>query len=69
MHGQWRMQQKMVFGDWAYFENGKWVTDWAGYFNNQVRFGYMTLNDFLALKKQIADDTIGVVNIVIEGRM
>jgi len=56
-------------GDWAYFENGKWVTDWAGYFNNQVRFGYMTLNDFLALKKQIADDTIGVVNIVIEGRM
>ncbi len=34
-------------GDWGYFENGQWVTNWSSDFNNEVRKGNQTLTDFL----------------------
>ena len=35
-------------GDWGFFENGRWVTDWANDFNQNVRRGRKTMSDFLA---------------------
>lgn len=55
-------------GDWAYFENGQWVTDWSGVFNNQLRAGYMTIDGFLSSKKDAADRAVGAVKIVLNGR-
>ena len=55
-------------GDWAYFEDGEWVTAWSGYFNNQLRTGYMTITKFLESTETTANNTIGAVNIVLNGR-
>ena len=55
-------------GDWAYFEDGEWVTAWSGYFNNQLRTGYMTITEFLNRTESVANNTIGAVNIVLNGR-
>lgn len=55
-------------GDWAYFEDGEWVTAWSGYFNNQLRTGFMTIEDFLNRTETSANNTIGAVKIVLNGR-
>lgn len=33
-------------GDWGYFEDGSWVTNWSIDFNSQVRYGTMTVTEF-----------------------
>lgn len=33
-------------GDWGYFENGSWVTNWSSDFNGSVRKGTMKLSEF-----------------------
>lgn len=55
-------------GDWSYFENGQWVNKWEGLFNNQLRAGYCTIKTFLDDKKSEANENIGKVNIIFNGR-
>lgn len=55
-------------GDWSYFENGKWVNDWEGIFNNQLRGGFYTIKRFMDEKAGAANTAIGKVNIYINGR-
>lgn len=40
----------------------------VGYFNNQLRTGYMTITEFLERTETTANNTIGAVNIVLNGR-
>ena len=54
-------------GDWGYFESGQWVTDWANDFNNYVRYGRMSLADFLKNNENAAKDAINNMYCVIEG--
>lgn len=60
--------QNGSIGDWAYFENGEWVNDWEGVFNNQLRSGYCTITEFLNQKEAAANSAIGSVNIIFYGR-
>lgn len=55
-------------GDWSYFENGKWVNNWEGLFNNQLRAGYYTITNFMDEKAKDANSDIGTVNIIFNGR-
>ena len=55
-------------GDWSYFEDGEWVTAWSGAFNNQLRTGYMTIAQFLDRYEVSANNTLGSVNIILNGR-
>ena len=55
-------------GDWAYFQNGNWVKDWSGDFNDEVRFGNMAFADFFTNKKSAAETAINGMKIVMKGR-
>lgn len=45
-------------GDWAYFEEGSWVTAWANVLNGAVRGGSMTITTFLDQTKAAADSEL-----------
>lgn len=55
-------------GDWAYFENGQWITDWESDFNGQLRGGFQTISAFLTKNASAANNAIGKVNIIFNGR-
>lgn len=38
--------QNYSVGDWGYFEDGSWVTNWSVDFNSKVRYGTMTVTAF-----------------------
>ena len=38
--------QNYSVGDWGYFEDGSWVTNWSIDFNSKVRYGTMTVTAF-----------------------
>lgn len=54
-------------GDWGYFENGEWVTDWSSDFNNRLRMGIDTLSDFLANNQEMAQTACAETTIRIKG--
>lgn len=54
-------------GDWGYFEDGQWVTDWANDFNNKLRYGRQTLSDFLSANASKAQKACEDTSIVIKG--
>ncbi len=54
-------------GDWGYFEDGGWVTDWANDFNNHVRRGDMTLSAFYAANGAKAIKALNDMYCVIKG--
>lgn len=60
--------QGAEIGDWAYFNNGAWVDKWAGSFNQSLRFGYSTPEKFIQDYAGIANNDIGKVSIVMNGR-
>ncbi len=60
--------QNANIGDWAYFENGEWVNDWSGSFNNQLRAGYMTIDAFMEKDGAAATSAIAEVDIYLNGR-
>lgn len=55
-------------GDWAYFEDGEWVNDWSGDFNNKLRMGVMTISEFLAQNQAAAQAACEQTRFVILGR-
>ena len=54
-------------GDWGYFENGEWVTDWSDDFNNRLRTGIDTLSTFLANNLETAQAACVATSIRIKG--
>ena len=60
--------QKADIGDYTYFTSLTWITEWSQTFNSDVREGKMTLTDFMAAKKEIADTALKGMNIRINGR-
>ena len=60
--------QGAEIGDWAYFNNGAWVDKWAGNFNQALRLGYSTPEKFMQDFAGIANNDIGKVSIVMNGR-
>lgn len=40
------MSENASVGDWAYVEDGEWISDWSNVLNTQVRNGKMTLEEF-----------------------
>lgn len=55
-------------GDWAYFENGEWVTGWSGAYNDVLREGNNTITWFLNTNKAAADAACANTSIIIKGR-
>lgn len=54
-------------GDWGYFEDGSWVTDWSTDFNDEVRFGNMPLNTFLNAHTEEGKKALNAMVIRIKG--
>lgn len=55
-------------GDWSYFEDGQWVTNWANELNNNVRFGAETLTKFYQNKKGTANNDLAAMKLRIYRR-
>ena len=62
------LAQKADIGDYTYFTSLTWITEWSMTFNSSVREGQMTLSDFIAQKKEVADTGLKGMNIRILGR-
>ncbi len=52
------VSQGADMGDWAYFNDGSWVTQWSETLNNAVRQGTMTIADFLEAKEAVANNAL-----------
>jgi len=62
------LAQKADIGDYTYFTSLTWITEWSMTFNSDVREGLMTLSDFIAQKKEVADTGLKGMNIRMNGR-
>ncbi len=49
------MSEVCEIGDWSYFENGEWITDWSLTLNDDVRNGEMSLATFFATYEPATD--------------
>ena len=65
--GAWIAQEGDI-GDYTYFTTSTWIVEWSQTFNNDVRKGLMTLQDFLAQKQTVADNSLKNMRIRILGR-
>lgn len=54
--------QGYTVGDWGYFEDGSWVTNWSIDFNSKVRYGTMTVSEFGA---QYAESAANATNVML----
>ena len=65
--GSWIAQEADI-GDYTYFATSLWIVEWSQTFNTDVRKGLMTLNDFLAQKQTVADNSLKNMRLRILGR-
>ena len=61
------MSRTTDVGDWGYFENGEWVTDWSGDFNDKLRMSTQTLSEFLAANETAAQEACASTTMRIKG--
>ena len=54
--------------DWAYFESGEWVTEWSSDYNDSLRYGTMTIQEFLDNNYTAANAACAKAKIIIKGR-
>ena len=54
--------QGYTVGDWGYFEDGSWVTNWSIDFNSKVRYGTMTVTEF---GNQYAESAANATNVML----
>lgn len=52
------MSEHSTVGDWAYVEDGEWISDWSNVLNTKVRNGKMTLEEFFNNKDVKGTDEI-----------
>lgn len=62
------LAQQADIGDYTYFTSVTWITEWSQTFNSDVREGNMTLTDFIAAKKEVADTSLRGMRLRILGR-
>ena len=62
------LAQEAEIGDYTYFTSNTWITEWSQAFNQDVREGKMTLSEFIAAKKELADHALKGMNIRMNGR-
>ncbi len=65
--GAWIAQEGDI-GDYTYFTTSTWIVEWSQTFNNDVRKGLMTLEEFLTQKQTVADNSLKNMRIRILGR-
>ena len=65
--GCWIAQEADI-GDYTYFTSSTWIVEWSQTFNNEVRKGIMTLEEFLAQKQSVADNSLKNMRLRILGR-
>lgn len=65
--GAWIAQEGDI-GDYTYFTTSTWIVEWSETFNNDVRKGLMTLQQFLEQKQTVADNSLKNMRIRILGR-
>lgn len=65
--GSWIAQEGDI-GDYTYFTTSTWIVEWSQTFNNDVRKGLMTLEEFLNQKQAVADNSLKNMRIRILGR-
>ena len=61
------MSRTSDVGDWGYFEDGEWVTDWSDDFNNKLRMGTQTLSAFLSANGTKAQEACASTTMRIKG--
>ena len=61
------MSRTTDVGDWGYFENGEWVTDWSGDFNDKLRKSTQTLSEFLRDNERAAQEACASTTMRIKG--
>lgn len=61
------MSRASDVGDWGYFEDGEWVTDWSDDFNNKLRMGTQTLSAFLSANETKAQEACASTTMRIKG--
>ena len=52
------MAEFAAVGDWAYVENGEWISGWSNVLNTKVRNGEMTLDQFFENEDVVATNEI-----------
>lgn len=62
-----KMSANAATGDWGYFTNGEWVSNWSSMFNDEVRRGRATLSKFENSKSQNAKDAVNDMVSIIKG--
>ena len=62
------LAQKADIGDYTYFPTVTWISEWSQTFNGDVRGGNMTMADFLAAKKEVADNSLRTMRLRMLGR-
>ena len=61
------MSRTSDVGDWGYFEDGEWVTDWSSDFNNKLRMGTQSLSEFLTTNEAKAQEACASTTMRIKG--
>mgnify|MGYP001850861522 CR=1 FL=1 len=61
------MSRTSDVGDWGYFEDGEWVTDWSDDFNSRLRMGTQTLSAFLLANETKAQEACAATTMRIKG--
>lgn len=68
--GAWRLMCSVAeLGDWSYFDNGTWISNWSTPLNDDVRNGRMTLETFFEENQDVGDEDLVEKNIRIYGRL
>lgn len=62
-----KMSVNAASGDWGYFSDGGWVSDWSDMFNSEVRKGKKTLSAFESAKKDVAKTAVNNMFSIIKG--
>lgn len=61
------MSRTSDVGDWGYFEDGEWVTEWSSDFNDRLRMGTQTLSEFLEANGTAAQESCASTTMRIKG--
>ena len=62
------MSENCEIGDWSYFENGEWFSDWSLELNTDVRNGVTTLDEFFDHQQAGTDSILAGYKFKLHGK-
>lgn len=62
------MTENCEIGDWSYFENGEWISDWSLELNTDVRNGVTTLDEFFDHQQAGTDSILAGYKFKLHGK-